>query len=161
MVEYECYGEGKSKSSQRSYYMNTHIIPQLMQFASSFSIITDQQTRNNTINNWIDKIIEQASSSKEVEEKIVTWVKQAIPNVSQISIMRQFTKMLEDAFRSALRVFLIIDDLSAEQKETINNIISSFVLESNKNVIFKASIVKLVQKINLVNEDYEYGLTVK
>lgn len=141
--------------------MNTHIIPQLMQFASSFSIITDQQTRNNTINNWIDKIIEQASSSKEVEEKIVTWVKQAIPNVSQISIMRQFTKMLEDAFRSALRVFLIIDDLSAEQKETINNIISSFVLESNKNVIFKASIVKLVQKINLVNEDYEYGLTVK
>lgn len=49
--------------------MNTHIIPQLMQFASSFSIITDQQTRNNTINNWIDKIIEQASSSKEVEEK--------------------------------------------------------------------------------------------
>ena len=55
-----------------------------MQFASSFSIITDQQTRNNTINNWIDKIIEQASSSKEVEEKIVTWVKQAIPNVSQI-----------------------------------------------------------------------------
>lgn len=161
MVEYECYGEGKSKSSQRSYYMNTHIIPQLMQFASSFSIITDQQTRNNTINNWIDKIIEQASSSKEVEEKIVTWVKQAIPNVSQISIMRQFTKMLEDAFRSALRVFLIIDDLSAEQKETINNIISSFVLESNKNVVFKSSIVKLVQKINLVNEDYEYGLTVK
>lgn len=75
--------------------------------------------------------------------------------------MRQFTKMLEDAFRSALRVFLIIDDLSAEQKETINNIISSFVLESNKNVVFKSSIVKLVQKINLVNEDYEYGLTVK
>lgn len=75
--------------------------------------------------------------------------------------MRQFTKMLEDAFRSSLRVFLIIDDLSAEQRETINNIISSFVLESNKNVIFKSSIVKLVQKINLVNEDYEYGLTVK
>lgn len=140
--------------------MNTHIIPQLMQFASSFSIITDQQTRNNTINNWIDKIIEQASSSKEVEEKIVTWVKQSIPNISQILIMRQFTKMLEDAFRSSLRVFLIIDDLSAEQRETINNIISSFVLESNKN-IFKSSIVKLVQKINLVNEDYEYGLTVK
>lgn len=141
--------------------MNTHIIPQLMQFASSFSIITDQQTRNNTINNWIDKIIEQASSSKEVEEKIVTWVKQSIPNISQILIMCQFTKMLEGAFRSSLRVFLIIDDLSAEQRETINNIISSFVLESNKNVIFKSSIVKLVQKINLVNEDYEYGLTVK
>lgn len=37
-------------------------------------------------------------------------------------------KQLDNAFRTNLRVLLIIDELSAEQKSTIQNVIDSFKL---------------------------------
>jgi len=38
--------------------LNGQIIPQLMKFASSFCIVTDKQIREQTLKNWIDKIIQ-------------------------------------------------------------------------------------------------------
>ena len=66
---------------------------------------------------------------------------------------------MREAFKSSVRVLLIIDELSSEQKETIKNIISSFKLESSADIQFDSSVVKLVQKINLINENFEFGLT--
>ena len=119
LVEYECYGEGKAKTSEKSKYMNSHIIPQLMQFASSFSTITDQTTRDKTINDWIDKIEAQNLDMK----KIVSWMKKLNPNINDYSVMSQFEKELRKAFNGNIHVYLIIDELSPEQKETIRNII--------------------------------------
>lgn len=158
LVEYECYGEGKLSASLRSKYMNSHIIPQLMQFASSFSIITDQQTRENTISDWIDKIISETSTD-ELSEKVDSWIRRLKPEIKEREIISIFEKKLREAFKSSVKVLLIIDELSSEQKETIKNIISSFKLESSADIQFDSSVVKLVQKINLINENFEYGLT--
>lgn len=158
LIEYECYGEGKTKAYQRSKYMNGHIIPQLMQFASSFSIITDQQTREKTISDWIDKIVNETSSD-ELAQKVDSWIKKLNPEIKTRQIISLFEKKLREAFKESIRVLLIIDDLSSEQKETIKNIISSFKLESSASIEFDSAIVKLVQRINLINENFEYGLT--
>lgn len=158
LIEYECYGEGKTKSTEKSKYLNSHIIPQLMQFASSFSIITDQTTRTRTTEDWIKKIVEY--TSKDEYSKIVdSWMKDLHPNLSERFIVSTFEKKLTEAFRSNIHIYLIIDELSADQKETIKNIITSFKLERGNPIVFDASIVKLVQKISFVNQDYEYGLT--
>ena len=39
--------------------------------------------------------------------------------------------------------------------------ILSFKLDNGEPVVFNASVVKLVQRINLINQDFEYGLTVQ
>lgn len=156
LVEYECYGEGKTSPSHKSKYMNSHIIPQLMQFASSFSIITDQKTRDTTIQDWIDKIVIATDDSY---EKIDNWMKKIEPNINIRMINSTFEKKLRDAFKEAIHVFLIIDELSGEQKETIKNIIQAFKLETGADIQFDSAIVKLVQKINLLNENFEFGLT--
>lgn len=158
LIEYECYGEGKTKSTEKSKYLNSHIIPQLMQFASSFSIITDQTTRTKTTEDWIKKIVDY--TSKDEYSKIVdSWMKDLQPNLGERFIVSTFEKKLTEAFRSNIHIYLIIDELSADQKETIKNIITSFKLEKGNPIVFDASIVKLVQKISFVNQDYEYGLT--
>lgn len=56
---------------------------------------------------------------------------------------------------------LIIDELSYEQKQTISNIISSFILEKGIPVKFRYAVVNLVQKITVFNKDTEYALTIK
>ena len=58
-------------------------------------------------------------------------------------------------------MYIIIDELSVDQKETIRNIIRSFKLDNGEAVVFDASVVKLVQRINFINQDFEYGLTVQ
>ena len=150
--------ESKITASQRSKYMNSHIIPQLMQFASSFSIITDQQTRDNTISDWIEKINSETSND-ELAKKVDSWMKKLKPDIKTREIISFFEKKLREAFKSSVSVMLIIDELSSEQKETIKNIISSFKLESAEDIKFDSTVVKLVQKINLINDNFEYGLT--
>ena len=132
-----------------------------MRFASAFSIITDQNTRNENINEWIDKIIQYTSSDKTLEDKVDAWVKDMDPHISTRAIISFFEKKLEEAFRKNIHVYLIIDELSVDQKETIRNIIRSFKLDNGEPVVFDASVVKLVQRINLINQDFEYGLTVQ
>lgn len=155
LVEYECYGEGKLKTSEKSKYMNSHIIPQLMQFASSFSTITDKTTRDNTISNWIEKIETTGIDIK----KITGWMKELNPEIHEAFVISQFEKELKKAFNGNIHVYLIIDELSPEQKETIKNIIAAFKLETGQPIIFDSNIVRLVQKINFVDSNFEYGLT--
>ncbi len=159
LVEYECYGDGKTRSTEKSKYLNSHIIPQLMQFASSFSIITDKSIRDTTIKDWIAKIIDYTSENNELSDKIDSWVQEMNPNISTRAIISFFEKKLLEAFESNVHVFLIIDELSYDQKETIKNIITSFKVECGNPVIFDASVVKLVQKISFVNQEFEYALT--
>lgn len=161
IVEYECFGENKSGIGVRTNYMNSHIIPQLMQFASSFSVITDQQTRDKTVANWIDKI-KDATSSDELISTVDKWMRTLFVNIKERDIVDKFKEELRKAFKQSVHVFLIIDDLSDVQKQTIENIINSFKLEdSTKQVEFKSAVVKLVQKINFIDQNNEYGLTVQ
>lgn len=155
LVEYECYGEGKLKTSEKSKYMNSHIIPQLMQFASSFSTITDKTTRDNTINDWIEKI---ETTGIDIQ-KITRWMKELNPEIQEAFVISQFEKELKKAFNGNIHVYLIIDELSPEQKETIKNIIAAFKLETGQPIIFDSNIVRLVQKINFIDSNFEYGLT--
>lgn len=159
LVEYECYGDGKTRSSEKSKYLNSHIIPQLMQFASSFSIITDKSIRDRTKKDWIEKIIDYTSSDKELSDRIDSWVKEMKPEISTRAIISHFEKELLEAFESNVHIFLIIDELSYEQKETIKNIITSFKVENGNTAVFDASVVKLVQKISFADKNFEYALT--
>jgi hypothetical protein len=56
---------------------------------------------------------------------------------------------------------LIIDDLSAEQKDTINNVIRAFRLENGESINFLAYVVRLEQKINVTDANAEYALSVQ
>ncbi len=159
LVEYECYGDGKVRASEKSKYLNSHIIPQLMQFASSFSIITDKSIRDKTKKDWIAKIIDYTSADKELEVRVDSWVKEMKPDISTRAILRHFEEKLLEAFESNIHIFLVIDELSYDQKETIKNIISSFKVENGNSAVFDASVVKLVQKITFTNQDFEYALT--
>lgn len=163
LVEYECYGEGKLRSSEKSNHLNTHIIPQLMRFASSFSIITDEKTRETTITNWTDKIIDFLNQPKNeaILQKIIGWIKTLKPDVRERSLEREIERYLIEAFRSSFRVLLVIDELSPEQKLTIKNVINSFKLPSDTPAEFSAYVVKLVQKIDLLDEGSEFALTVE
>lgn len=163
IIEYECFGEKKNSLSSRSSYLNNHIIPQLLQFASAFSVITDSSTRANTIDDWIDKIINyiEIPSENDYSNKVYGWIKKINPECNMMGIMREFEQQLRDAFENNVHVVLIIDDLSIEQKDTIKNIINSFKLASKVPVAFDTAIVKLVQKINIVDDHFEYGLATK
>lgn len=163
LVEYECYGEGKPSASEKSRYLNTHVIPQLMRFASSFSIITDEKTRETTIANWTDKVIDflNAKGNEAVLQKMIDWVKILKPDVRERSLEREIERYLIEAFRSSFRVLLVIDELTPEQKLTIKNVINSFKLPADTPAEFSAYVVKLVQKIDLLDEGSEFALTVE
>lgn len=163
LIEYECYGDGKTRASQKSQYMNTHIIPQLMRFASAFSIITEDKTRENTIQNWTEKIIDYLNQKGNEGQcnRVIDWVRLLHPGIKERSIEREMEKLLVNAFRTNLRVLLIIDELSAEQKSTIQNVINSFKLATDDPIQFGAYIVRLVERISLRDQSAEFALTVQ
>ena len=162
LIEYECYGEKKTKETDKSNYLNSNVIPQLMRFASAFSIITDDQTRGNTIKTWVDKIIDYINVEDSQSGKMIGWIKEIYPDIKERSIEREIEKQLTDAFKTNLRVLLIIDELSTEQKSTIKNVVSSFKLANGENnVQFAGYVVRLVQKINIINNESEFALTVQ
>jgi hypothetical protein len=162
LIEYECYGERKQRETEKSSYLNSIIIPQLMRFASAFSIITDEQTRVKTIENWVDKIISYVNNDEIQMAKFTEWIKQVRPEIRERSIEREMEKLLIQSFKNNLRVLLVIDELSSEQKSTIKNVVNSFKLaDGENNVQFAAYIVKLVQKINVLNNNSEFALTIQ
>ena len=162
LIEYECYGERKQKEIDKSTYLNSIIIPQLMRFASAFSIITDEQTRIKTIESWVDKIITYVNSEEQQMTKFVAWIKEIEPDIRERAIEREMEKLLIDSFKNNLRVLLIIDELSSEQKSTIKNVVSSFKLANGEtNVQFAGYVVRLVQKINILNNESEFALTIQ
>jgi hypothetical protein len=161
LIEYECYGENKIRSIDKSNYLNSHIIPQLIRFASAFSLTTDQTTREISIRKWIEKIIEFINKDDALEKRVTSWIKEIKPNVKERSIDLEIQRSLEQAFKTNIRVLLIIDELSSEQKETIKNVIRSFKLQNEESIMFDGFVVRLVQKINLLNSKSEYALTVQ
>lgn len=162
LIEYECYGERKQKETDKSSYLNSIVIPQLMRFASAFSIITDEQTRIKTISNWVDKIITYVNIEDHQMAKFNRWIKEIDPNIRERAIEREMEKRLIDTFKNNLRVLLIIDELSSEQKSTIKNVVSSFKLANGEtNVQFSGYVVRLVQKINILNNESEFALTIQ
>lgn len=161
LIEYECYGESKTKSSDKSAYLNTHIIPQLIRFASAFSLTTDLNTREASIKKWIEKILDFINKNEKLESKVTGWIKEIKPHIKEKSIDLEIQKSLEEAFRNNVRVLLIIDELGSEQKDTIKNVIKSFKLHNNESILFDGFVVRLVQKINLMNSKSEFALTVQ
>ena len=162
LIEYECFGEKKTKQTDKSNYLNSNVIPQLMRFASAFSIITDDQTREHTIKLWVDKIIDYLNNDERQLSKMINWVKNIRSDIKERSIEREIERQLINAFETNLRVLLIIDELSSEQKSTIKNVVSSFKLANGEdNVQFAAYVVRLVQKINIMNNESEFALTVQ
>lgn len=161
LIEYECYGEKKTRVSDKSNYLNAKVIPQLMRFASIFSIITDVNTREKTIKDWIEKIINIINSNPLFEKKMISWVKEINPEIRERGIDREIERLLEASFRTSLKIILIIDELSSEQRSIIKNVINSFKLNIENNIDFEAFVIKLNEKIKLNENDSEYALTVQ
>lgn len=159
IIEYECYGENKVKTIDKFNYINGHIIPQLMRFASTFSIVTDSSIREQTIDNWANKVIKFVLEDKESSSKYSSWIKQISPDINEQMMALEFKNQLVKAFKTNIRVMLIIDELSVEQRDTISNIINSFKLENSNATAFKAYIVRLEQTVSILNNKYEYALS--
>src|SRR6056297_2764353 len=143
LIEYECYGENKLKSIDKFRYLNGHIIPQLMRFASSFSIVTDKEIRRKTIRNWNNKLIELISNDENFRQRIATWMDILHHRKRSEMIFRDFEKCLEESFQNNIRIMLVIDEFTSEQKDTLTNIINSFRLENDTGVEFVGYIVRL------------------
>lgn len=161
LIEYECFGEGKTRSQDKSNYLNGQVIPQLMRFASAFSIVTDKQIRDQTIKAWVDKIIQFIYLSPEHISKVSDWIKQLRPDLSDQLVGREIDRVLTEAFQQSLQVLLVIDDLSDDQKDTITNVIRAFKLENGESIEFIAYIVRLEQRIRISDADAEYALSVQ
>jgi hypothetical protein len=160
LVEYECYGERKTTSRDKTRYLNEHIIPQLVRFASAFSVINDRHIREQTIKTWVDKIIDYIFSDPAKQQKAGGWIKQ-IGGRSEQMIAREIDRFLVEAFKRRLKIMLVIDYLSTEQRETIKNMIQAFRLEDGIAVEFQAFVVRLEQRINILDQDAEHALSVQ
>lgn len=158
ILEYECYGEGKQRSVQKFNYLNGHVIPQLIRFASAFSIVTDNKIRDENIKDWVEKIIDYVEKNE--LNKVSDWLLNYNPDMPERRHVYEFEKLLIDAFRKSLRILLIIDELSTEQKETIKNVINSFKLEDGKYIEFIGYSVQLVEKIDSLSKE-QYALTIQ
>ncbi|MEK5164205.1 hypothetical protein NYE69_17950 [Paenibacillus sp. FSL R5-0527] len=64
--------------------------------------------------------------------KIATIDARTGPEIKEQTISYKLHSLLDKAFRSNIRIILIMDELTSEQNETINNIINSFKLENKK-----------------------------
>lgn len=161
LIEYECYGEQKTGALEKSTYFNGHIIPQLMKFASSFSVVTDRQIREKTAKKWTSKIIDCVYDDPIAQEKMNLWMRRIHPGLREQRVALEIQEALLQAFRTSLQVMLIIDELSAEQKSTISNVVKAFKLENGVSINFIGYIVRLEQKIRMVDGNAEYALSVQ
>ena len=165
LIEYECYGEGKYRTTQKFNYLNGTVIPQLIRFASTFSIVTDYKIREKTIEEWIDKIVGYIDNDDNLTKKIDLWMKELNPNIKQRNITSELQKELKKAFESNIKIILIIDELTVEQKETITNVINSFKLSSTSNkekdnsIAFNSYVVRLEQKVGVYNKEANFALS--
>jgi hypothetical protein len=158
LLEYECFGEGKVRLSEKTKYLNQVIVPQLLRFASAFSCITDKTTRDRNIEDWVKRIIQYFEENEPIYQRMVRWVEEMSPGIRVHGITAFFQDQLYEAFERNIRVMLVIDELSLEQKETLKNVISAFRLPGGVPIGFESYVVKLVQRVNLLNHDHEYGL---
>jgi len=161
LIEYECYGERRTRTSEKSNYMNGQIIPQVMKFASSFSIVTDRQIREETIRKWVEKIIQYIFSTEGLEAKFTTWIRELDPTIPNAMIALRMNHLLTEALRSNLQIILMIDELSQEQRDTIKNVIEAFKLDTGESIQFTAYVIRLGQKISMIEQSAEFSLSVQ
>ena len=109
----------KYRRSSKKAYLGQVILKQLMKFASTFSVTTDYQLRQTTIENWISKIMNYINSNETLNNKINTWVKTLNPLIKESGIDRYFEQELKKAFRFNLQIILIIDEMTVEDKKFI------------------------------------------
>lgn len=161
LIEYECYGEAKVITSQKNAYFHQHVIPQLIRFASAFSVTYDKSAREKTIDEWIDKIMYFINADIENSQKIAGWMRELNPKIATNSIDRTFEKELRRSFKANVKIILTIDELQPDQKEILRNMIQSFKLsltpqKSKKSssktacgypIEFSAYVVRLEQAI--------------
>lgn len=162
IIEYECYGENKTRSTDKFNYLNGNIIPQLIRFASTFSVVTDSAIRNDTIKSWIDKIINYIDNDETLEDKIHLWLKEVNPKIKTSHIISDFRAELEKAFCNNIQIVLVIDELTSEQRETIKNIINSFKLSDGSKIAidFAGYVVRLEHLLNYdENSVSQYALS--
>ncbi|THF74361.1 hypothetical protein [Cohnella fermenti] len=160
LIEYECFGLSKSGSTQKFKYLNEHMIPQLIRFASTFSVVTITEIRQKTIKTWVDKVIAFIQSNEFALQRITSWLQEIDPSMKEHSLLRNMDKQLTQAFRSRIQIMLVIDELSAEQRKMIKSVIESFLLENEKSISFLSYIVQLHQRMSGAN-DNEYVLSVQ
>jgi hypothetical protein len=161
LIEYEAYGERKVRSLEKSNYLNGQIIPQLMKFASTFSIVTDKQIREDTIKDWTEKIIRYVYQNKTLQERFSSWIRELKPDLSEQLVGLEIDRMLRSALRNNVKIVLVIDELSTEQRDTITNVVRAFRLENGESTQFVGYVVRLVQRISVTNQLAEYALTVQ
>jgi len=161
LIEYECYGVQKVRTIDKSNYLNGHIIPQLMRFASTFSIVTDRKIREDTVEKWTNKIVDYVYDNQNDQNKITSWIREIEMNVNEQLIGLKIKENLAKAFRNNIRIMLVIDDLSTEQKDTLTNVISAFKLENGEGIKFIGYVVRFEQRINLLDSKAEYALSVQ
>ena len=165
LIEYECYGEGKYRTTQKFNYLNGTVIPQLIRFASTFSIVTDYKIREKTINEWIEKIIAYIDTDDILMDKVDEWMKDLNPKIRPREINSTLKSELKKAFESNIKIILIIDELTIEQKETITNVINSFKLNNTnirgrENCVgFSSYVVRLEQKVGVFDKDANFALS--
>ena len=72
---------------------------------------------------------------------------------------------MKKAFESNIKIILIIDELTVEQKETITNVINSFKLNSatikgkENSIGFNSYVVRLEQKVGIYDKDSNFALS--
>lgn len=165
LIEYECYGEGKYRATQKFNYLNGTVIPQLIRFASTFSIVTDYKIRERTINEWIEKIIAYIDTEDILMDKVDKWMQDLNPKIRPREINSTLKNELKKAFESNIKIILIIDELTIEQKETITNVINSFKLNNTnikgrENCVgFSSYVVRLEQKVGVFDKNANFALS--
>lgn len=167
IIEYECYGETKTKSTEKFTYMNSHIIPQLIRFASTFSVATDSSIREATVKSWIERIVEYIDNHSELEYKMHNWLRKLNPHIKDSHLIDEFKRELKESFNNNIRIMLIIDELTGEQNETIKNVIHSFKLIGNSKgtpcyIDFSGYVVRLEHMLNYNNDSTsKYALSIQ
>ncbi len=132
-----------------------------MRFASTFSIVNDKQIRDQTIRDWTDKVIAFIYEDESRMRKMSSWIKEIDPETPEQLIGRQIDKQITSAFQRTLKVILVVDELSTDQRDTISNVISAFKLENGESIRFLAYIVRLHQRIAITDELAEFALSVQ
>ncbi|KGM93453.1 hypothetical protein Z955_15020 [Clostridium botulinum C/D str. DC5] len=133
-----------------------------MRFASTFSIVTDYKIRENTIKSWVSKISNYIYNDDELTKRTSKWIKELYPDINEMQIALRFNEILKQAFENSIKIVLIIDELTNEQKDTIKNIIGAFKLNNNSknnSIEFASYVVRLEQKVNIVDDNAQYALS--
>lgn len=161
IIEYECYGESKVRSSTKFNYMTGTIIPQLIRFASAFSIVTDVKLRETTIEDWIKKIMTFIESDPELINRVQVWLREIDPEIQERQLDLRLKEELKKAFDNNIVILLVIDELTTEQSETIKNIIQSFKLKNGNSIEFNSYVIRLEQQLNVVDANAQYALSIQ